>query len=423
MKKWFIGITVILIIFVVAGAVFLYQDDELSPGAQKWLSHKWPETSKAYYFRLGFEVSPQDDPIAEGKKIFDSMKQAEEEYLKSFEQLNFSEYPKDNQIEIPEGELFCKFYDEGCLEKVFATPASKLSDLVNNNQVLLKRFKQYLQLNDYSTLTTPLIIEYIAPVKGLLAANRLSILDHIVQADTEGPEVVINNMLSEVTIIRSKMAKSDQLIHKIVTNVQIADYLQAIALLLDRYQLTLEEPIPQLTQEERSLKLSMMREYIANHHLFRQMLVKPDDDFQVPSWAMKFIFKKNISSNAAYIDFSHIASLSEQDAISFAKTYETQDFLPEKEYSIRNVVGNILLDIASPDFRSYIARFHDLDCRIKLFNELANKDADIKSSKIYSPYFEDKKIHAAKLSDDNKNICLNGPAEDDRKLRCLRLAI
>jgi len=76
-------------------------------------------------------------------------------------------------------------------------------------------------------------------------------------------------------------------------------------------------------------------------------------------------------------------------------------------------MGTILVNIPSPDLVGYVARFADIDAKIAIFN---HQHSSIRS--IQNPYYSDDKPTQV-----DEKIYFNGPMEDERRLRCLRVKI
>ena len=87
---------------------------------------------------------------------------------------------------------------------------------------------------------------------------------------------------------------------------------------------------------------------------------------------------------------------------------------------VRNFIGIILNNIAQPNYHEYVARLFDLDAKISILNQTANKTSlppDL--AYIQNPYYETG--GTAFYADGDRHICLTGPLEDIGNRRCLRV--
>ena len=75
-----------------------------------------------------------------------------------------------------------------------------------------------------------------------------------------------------------------------------------------------------------------------------------------------------------------------------------------------------MVDISSPEYSRYIARFQDFDAKLALFNQIHYFKVGLDNMK--NPYYGNEVPKETK-----GNLCFSGPLEDKWSLRCLKIKI
>lgn len=433
-KKILIGI----ILFGVATVLLLQIDDELDPEVATFLEQARPaESSEAYLYLLGIVAAEGEDPLAMGKQLFASMQQAEQQYELGDETFGFKDYPEDKKLALPEGELFCSGSEQDCWQTIFNDEEGR-DQVLKQYATLLLRFQAFIKMTDYQTLSKSTVMEISPPFQYLNKGNRLVISTAIHIAQTADSEQSITILIDNISGLRHHLKSADTLIGKMIYTALISDNLDALSLIIHQNKQVFEHQIGSISLAERDLEIVMAREFTMSYGLYTAMDKHPDfftstsvddggfnsdDGFKAPGWAVKTIFKPNMSINKAYLFYKRILTRSQLDQTEFAAmAFEKHEQPLFRPTYIRNPVGTILNDIASPSFDQYIARLFDLNAKIAIFNQTMNKTAlpqDL--SFIQNPYYE--KGGTAFYSEDGKSICLTGPLEDDKNQRCLRVKL
>lgn len=141
-------------------------------------------------------------------------------------------------------------------------------------------------------------------------------------------------------------------------------------------------------------------------------LVDSPETAAVPKWRLLLMYKPHMTVNDMLSDYQRVAANSRLETAAFARTLGTPT---RTELSIwrrmRNPVGAILGAVAMPDFNKHLARLHDLDAKLALFNALgqAVPEAD-------NPYRPGQR---AKWDAKRQAYCFTGPLKDEQGVRCL----
>jgi hypothetical protein len=141
-------------------------------------------------------------------------------------------------------------------------------------------------------------------------------------------------------------------------------------------------------------------------------LVDIPETAAVPKWRLLLMYKPHMTVNDMLSDYQRVAANSRLETAAFVRTLGTPT---RTELSIwrrmRNPVGAILGAVAMPDFNKYLARLHDLDAKLALFNALGQSvpDAD-------NPY---RPGQPANWSAQRQAYCFTGPLKDEQGVRCL----
>ncbi|MBL1320289.1 MAG: hypothetical protein COA63_004415 [Methylophaga sp.] len=426
-KKILIGI----ILFGVVAVLLLQIDDELNPEVASFLEQAKPaESSDAYLYLLGIVAAEGEDPLVVGKQLFASMQQAEEQYNFSDESFEFEDYPKNKKLTLPEGELFCNHLLESgsCWQTVFENKPAR-DQALKTYVVLTQRYQTFISMTDYHTLSKPLVVEFFPPLNYLFKANRLIILDAVNRQDTSDKAQAI--LKHNIVALRHHLEIADNPISKIMFTAMISENLDALSLLthLGRYRLNTN--IALLSLDERDFSRAISREFMMHNDLYINLYKNPEifavvgqeKSGNVPGWLVQTLYKANMSINESHDFFNEAIARSRLEQSEFAAMNLAKDSSTRSKIDyIRNPMGSILNDVASPNFDSYIASLFDLNAKIAIFNQTMNKvELPSDLSYIQNPYYE--KGGTAFYSEDGKRICLTGPLDDDKNQRCLRVKL
>lgn len=406
MKKWQ---KILLGSVLVLGAVawLWWQDEALNPQAEAWLDEPVaPAGSAAYYQLLGLDAPAGQDPQAVGRQLV----QAHRQWRAEHGPYDLMASAVDGQrIELPGKEL-CALGEGDCLQQLREDRAA-LAELLARHGELLQRYENLLALNDYRTLGQPSMDEPLANFTTLDRANRLRGAQALALAvDGRGDEALAL-LQQDVRQLRAWLARADNLILKMVLVNQLAHDLDSIAALHRAGLVSAPAAQAPLSEAERSLEAPMQREFaLVGSGLLT--LVDSPETAAVPKWRLLLMYKPHMTVNDMLPDYLRVAASSRLETAAFVRTLGTPT---RTELSIwrrmRNPIGAILGDVAMPDFNKYLARLHDLDAKLALFNSLgqAVPEAD-------NPYRPGQR---AKWDEKRQAYCFSGPLVDRQYLRCL----
>ena len=421
-KKILLGLVVILLLQI---------DNDLKPEIADMLEQAMPaESSEAYLYLLGIVAAESEDPSVVGRQLFTDMQRAEEHYTFGDQSFEYEAYPEDKMLPLPQGELFCDSSEEGCWQAIFNKKQER-EQVLQANTTLLERYNAFISLPDYHSLAKPTEQEVFPPFSYLIKANRLVILNAINTHQTAEYGRTINVLTDHVSTLRNQLMRADNLVAKMVYSAMISDNLDALSLIIHASNGVLNDEIASLSLAERDLALAMSREFAMGYGLYTNLdrnsefFGYAEDGWKgyMPGWLVRVFFKPNMTANDAFIFYSDTVQRSQLAQTEFAKSDLERSEEPYfKLSSIRNSVGNILNSIARPNFDQYIARLFDLNTKISIFNQIADKAVlPIDIDYIQNPNYGTG--DTAYYSEEGKSICLTGPLEDERSLRCLRVKL
>lgn len=394
----------IIVLFVVSQI-----DDDLDPRAMQ-LIQKIDDTSKSQSYLLlnGIFAAANENPIEVGKQLLD-------DYNNSLQDQSYQivEYDKNKKLALPNGEFFCKIAEEQCIETLFKTPIT-INDIYPSHQVLLERLNKFHKLGDFKTLTKPLLTEPTPEYSYLLKAERLKSLVAISAHQQGESEHAISMLFNQFTTVRKSLATQDTWVGKLMFLMVLSDVIDITSVIITQEKLN-GSLITQLTPAETSFEIIAAREFSMGYYVYKE-LDKSPDFFQIggdtPEWFVRMIYKPNMTINATlptYLRLERLATLSPSEFTAETKKLRN----PPKTSAFRNYVGSVLLNVASPDLDTYVARTFDLNAKIKLFNQLHFLKKN--PNEIMSPFDG---ITTPTLLDNM--LCFDAPLEDEKLIRCLR---
>lgn len=419
-------ISIILIILI--SVILLQQiDDELNPEIKPFLTKsKAVGTSEAYLYLLGIDTSADKNPSKVGKQLFASIRKKESLAANDIKILDTADKSK---LPLPTGSFFCSNQDDNCFDIIFSGN-NNLAKTLLSNAILLERYQSFITMTDYQTLSKPAMSMITPAYQYLEKGNRLVILKAISIAQASTSTNAIDILLKNVSNLRGHLKNADDLIGKMLFTALISHNLDALSLLIHQQKIAFNYQMAPISLAERNLETVMAREFAMFYELFISLDKKPDffsrigesNQIPAPGWLVRTVFKPNNSINALYPSYKSTVKKSQLEPKAFADIAgNAKVFYPQSSY-IRNITGTILLSLGNPDFEQYIARLFDLNAKIALFNQTAEKtELPDKLGYIQNPYFE--MGNTAYYLNQGKSICLTGPLEDSRNQRCLQVKI
>ena len=408
MKK-VLSIIVTAIVFLVLLAQI---DDELSEQAVDLLNRLEADAeSESYLYLYGLFAKETDSPESVGKTLL-------EEYKESItaESYQLVDYPDSDKLPLPKGDAFCRSWEDGCLEYLFSSDIDAKA-LLSKNKTLMTRSNTFLEFNEYKTLSKPTIREVYPPYQYIAAAEHIKVLEAISAYKDGYSKKAIDSLLEQFVKLRKSMELQDNLIGKLVFLMKLSEILDVLSVILSNEDMVAEK-IPSLSQSEKSFYMIAAREFGMSYYTLQNLDRNPEF-FEMggnfPRWITRMVYKPNMTTNAVtpiYYRLERLAQLSPSD---FAKQSGTEDSVRLSTSKLRNFVGDTLIAI-SPEFDKYVARFHDFDAKLALFNQVHHLKLELHA--MQNPYYGNEKPKEV-----DGGLCFSGPLKDIRNLRCLRVKI
>ncbi|WP_339409219.1 hypothetical protein [Pseudomonas sp. EA_35y_Pfl2_R5] len=406
MNKWAVSALAGLMLLVTVGWLWS-RDEALSPQAKDWLEQAAANVgeSPAYYQLMGMDASAGRDPQIEGRKRVALYHQR----LLSQEAQPGADI---STLAMP-GRALCVLGAQGCLQRLRLEPTQRQA-LLSQHRELLQRYQQLLMLDAPHTVARPGLDEPIPNYAAVLRGNRLRALQALQLAEEGRGEDALALLQEDIRLLRIWLSDADNLIMKMTTVALIAQNLDALAML---YQVGLIPP-PDIQQplsgEERSLLRAMQREFamVATGLTELRYQANLEQELGVSAWRLQWVYKPQMSINDSLPAYARSASESFMDAEAFVGVLSEPAPSDVSTWRrVRNPVGGILVGVAIPDFRPYMARLHDLDAKFVLFNRLG-RPARVGGNP-YSP--NEQPVWDEK----HQRMCFNGPLADAKQVRCL----
>lgn len=409
MKRGMAVLLVCLALLGLAGALWL-RDEPLDLRAVAWLEPPEPGESEAYCRLLGL-----DAPLGQDSRELGCQRLAVHRQWRAAH--GFDE-PMPKPADEPEplalpSEALCVLGEGDCLARLRRDRAA-LDQLVVGHAELLQRYEQLLALDDYRSLGLPSPDEPLASFASLERANRL-LAARALQLAEQGRGGEARDLLQEdVRRLRVWLARADNLILKMVLVRLLGRDLDALAVLW-RAGLV-ERPARQapLSAVERSLEEAMRREFALVGGGLLSLEASPQlaAELGVGAWGLRLGYKPRMTVNDSLRDYLRVARASALETPEFVRDLGAQgEQKPDLWRRLRNPVGAILGGIAMPDFNRYLARLHDLDAKLALFNALGEA-----APTAGNPWRAGQR---ARWDQRREAYCFAGPLKDTQGLRCL----
>lgn len=415
-------VALLILTAFVSGAFWLLSDDRLHPNIQALITLTHPSgDSRAFTYLLGLQAPQGQHPEIVGETLLTQVRKYENTVTLTSTDTSTHEIYTSDTLSLPEQSRHCNFSETHCLRELFEIPSPTQSPSPEE-QVLLERWHQFIQLDDYQVLTQPGLSEYVPPYLYLTAANRISMVNSIRQANAGDSLLARQQLLANIAALRYLLAAEGHLIGKMVAAKMMSDQIDVLNALQQRFELPPAPPILPLTVPEKSLRLPLERELTMIANLYQEMDSEPglfDPDLPIPSWLARLLFKPAISTNAMLPIYEYVITGSEIDPVDFISHVQPHNMPVIKTNWIRNPVGTILNRVALPDLHVYVIDMQDLDVKIGLFNAFNQSPSHSMQSVLNTftnPYYPDGS--PMKASIESHRICVPGPAKRN-ELRCL----
>lgn len=400
-------------------AYYLSQDEALSPESQAMLERVTQHTeSKAYEYLNGISAPLGKDPKVLGRQRVRDYKNALQKNANPYE----VEFPRvDNRLKLErlgggDSDKISLLFEYAQLEKALSKEQSEL----------LKRYHYLLTLDDQHVTFVSIMMPfsdyiYVIEANNLVSVNAIRLAQ---KGDLRGAEKLLHKNIIQ---LRLQLEKADMLVHKLIYNSMISKSINVLSVLNKKYQNAFHIPFKPLSIEERSFEKPLAFEFAFKNDAAQSALHNSENnngsnEFSYPKWAMPLFYKPNMTMNTVYPLLKESIEDSLLTNQEFArKTSQAKQL--KSTLSVRNYIGNKLLEISGVNFETYIARVFALDAKIALYNEsLKRSHNDDDLSQIKNPFYDSK---SAYFANDKTLLCIDAPLlkEDQYQDRCLRLKL
>lgn len=234
----------ILTPFIIFSAWFSQIDDPLSPKTEELLSRiESNASSEAYLFLMGINALENENPIDVGKYAL-------EENQKLDLDSTFKTTKIINNLPLPTGDEFCPIREANCLAQLFS-PKIDIDLLKKNNKILITRSNEFLEFDEFTTLSKPSIHEVFAPYQYLSVTERIKALNAISIYRSGDTSKSIDLLLTQISKLRHALELHDTLIGKLVLIIKISDLIDIYSIIATNENLNAEK-IPRLSQSEKA---------------------------------------------------------------------------------------------------------------------------------------------------------------------------
>ena len=412
------GGLILVVTLLAVGSAWL-RDEPLDAEVQDW-QRQVPAAageSRAYLYLSGLDAPVDQQPEALGTV---RLQQYESWYAGHGVTDGAYVAPTTATLPVPQGQLFCQIETPGCFDSLLAQ-ADQLSALSVEQKVLRERYRQFLGMDDYRTLTSVSIAEPVPQLTYVYKGQQLFDL-FVLQMALEGRgDAAQAGLQEELGLLRQQLVRADNLVLKMLLGVLVSRNLEW-QVRLYRHGLTPRPEVPaRFGEDERSLLRPMQREFFGIAQMYAQL---PGNATGSEYLSLLLFFREQMTINASLAPYARAAELSQLPPEAFAAALQEPAPEPPAVGGVRNRVGNILLAIAGPDMRLYAGRLQDLEAKRRLLAVLVSLplgrlDAERLASlpDARNPYYP---TRLAK-PDGRGQLCFDGPHEAAFNGRCMPL--
>lgn len=415
------GIALVLVLLALA-----WRDESPDDAIEGFvaLRNAVPRNDTPFYL-LGFEAAPDRDPLPVGRYRARSYALALSTGLHPAQPLPWIDPYEIERYALPEGPLFCKLADRACLDVLLAA-GKELGPLLREQQVLLARYRTLLALPEGCSCQVPQTsrLDLMFPASAVLRGGRLHNLAALQAARAGDVGGALRALQGHVARLRPHLAGTDDLMAKMTYQLLVAETLEVMAAVGRRHPGAPLATVAALTPDEIDLSLPLAREYLVAKHDFAGFEAHPE---WLPGigaalgGGSRLAFKPQMTLNAVYRAVGASASASRHGAASLVATLPRLDPPPPRPAlaRLRNPAGEALLAEADYRFLPFVARMHDLEAKVALFNAVAQARGKVAWAAVRNPYYSQPRSPV--MSADARDVCFEGPLPDEFRLRCLAL--
>jgi len=404
-----------------------HNDDQLDNIAAEWtyeLNNKINVPSNGHLYALGLQAPDGEDPEQFGKIIQDNYF----DYLKTDLTLVNNgpiEIPTKNKLQFPEYENTCRLENSDCLNYFLNKDLKFLENHLESYKTILSRYEKYLNFDTHYYTSPPGLHSPIPKYQYLIAGNQLLLIKNIIFIKKKQTNIVKDVILDDLKKNRRLIENSSNLIEKLIHVAIFKKDIEFLSLLMQNEYIEAPENIAYLTAAELSLFEPFKFEFVMTSSLFPIVSNSHyifSENFKLPKIISKLIIKKNRSINSSlknYDFYFNNDSLSPSEYMQ-ARKKELEKQTSKSSLNFKNIVGELLVKIAEPNYSEYKYRLFDVNQKIALFNnyivDFSYKKNNWNTSLLTSSYDKSKQ---AEITD--SKICLYSPLEKKEKWPCIEI--
>lgn len=421
----------IMSLFVVIGLLLQIDDERASPLTAIIDATELPSESDAYLYLLAIDSADNNKLIEQGRAILQKAQQlGANQTLNNTALQALAPASENTKLALVANELLCAYSQSSCLAYIFNN-IDKIPSVLQSSELIIERYQTYLSFNDFKTLSEPLLSQSIPPYQFMIRAARLINLKQLLAVSAAEQAIAVQALYDHHSALRAQLILQDTLLGKMVILSLLSENIDFLSLLSAQFKVTVKEPLPALTIQERSLRSGFNREIKMMSNMLEALDGAPDifkqqgvDAVSVPSWLTHILFKKNMTLNESYKLLDYYAMLSEMSVAKFEDEMLKNQLKPTiEEHWLRNPIGSILNQIATPDYSYYISHFWDMDNKIRLYNMHINQPVTTAAMAPLNNVYRHAEQAEAYFMDTNTRWCFVSPYQQQAKYNCLAVDV
>jgi len=261
MKYIFLILITVIVLSIFKG------DDELLPTATKWLAIIELDAqveSQSFLYLNGIMAGADEDVIQFGRKR-----------LKLINQQQDPDILKTLAMPEEDNSLYCRFSKADCFDYVVDNESAWAAELKQHEE-LLTRYRKFLSFSDFKSMfDSSLLIDYTV-IESLRYANRLALLESLILSTEHSPSAAIKLLIDDSNNLYQQFPIVDDFVLKLILGNLLANNLDIIAYISDKYNYHASIDFPYLTVEGRSFKKMAIREFGWGVELYRSLDGNPE---------------------------------------------------------------------------------------------------------------------------------------------------
>jgi hypothetical protein len=374
LKRLFLILLVLVALPVAFMIVINLRDEPLAPEAEDFMKTppaKAAKAENAFYYVVGFEAPPAEDPYKAGVAWLDAVEAIQEKLLSGAE-APWPEQPRG----LAKIEAYCFPEKSSCIR--WLKESTEGRPALTDNAAVVARYRRVLSYPAYAETLEPRSYDY--PLPRYLAfsnAQRFFLLDIAQRLERGEIDEALAALRDEIAFDRRMLAGSRTLLHKMVaaaalqrTAVFASDALATYREQIGPRAAVLAEALKPLSPEERAITPGLRSEVIMAASALEPARWRGEKKaFGVDKVLLRPFYQHRATVNMIYrvtqawSDVDNAAAPDIGPAFIRAKEAEPQFSVRRAIY---NPVGKVLFYNSLPQPTAYFERIHDTDALVRL---------------------------------------------------------